>query len=174
MQGLSLPTCLLTIPCWVYCSTMKSQTASIHTHMCVHTTHTYIDRKCPKDNVTHLIAATVFALSCACVWRTGSPCAQTHTIGSLSHHIIVYVCAVVCVCACFVSVCLSLTAGTCLTSWYWQLLSVRDSRDGGEWDSEREGQVDTVSTISLPAKLSWNVLYYYTYFHWLLGKLKKT
>lgn len=169
MQGLSLPTCLLKIPCWVYRSTMKRQTASIHTQVCVHTTNTYADSKCPKDNVTNLIAAAVLALSCVCVWQTGSPCAQTHTIGSPSHRIIVSVCVCVCVgfwvCACFVSICLSVTAGTCLTSWYWLLLSVRGCRDGGRvtrWETWKGMR------ILLPqlAKRIWNVLFDWSYFSW--------
>lgn len=74
-----------------------------YTPKCVSTCsrkHTCSDSKCPKDNVTHLISAAVLALNCWCVWQTASPCAQTHTVGSLSDHVMVYVCTIICLCVC--------------------------------------------------------------------------
>ncbi len=98
IQELSLPTCLLTIPCWVYCSTMKRQTARTHTHththtqVYVHTTHLHWQQVSKGQcHIPHSCRSSCLEL-CVCVWQTGSPCAQTHTIVSLSHHIILYLC----------------------------------------------------------------------------------
>lgn len=72
--------------------------AHTRTHARSLTQHTLLQSKCPKHNVTKLIAATVLALRSACVraracfvWQTGRPSALTQTIGSLSHPITVHV-----------------------------------------------------------------------------------
>lgn len=85
----------------MYSSTLKRQAASTHTQVCRDTTHTYIDSKCPKDNVTHLIAAAVFALSCVCVCvcltDRRSLCSDTYCRIPVRSHYGVCVCWFVCV-----------------------------------------------------------------------------
>lgn len=130
-----------------YWNTLKSQTAWAHAHSL--TQHTLPQSKCPKHNVTKLVAATVLALRSACV----RPCACVFCLADRQSQcsdtdyrvpVTSYYSACAFGCARIVATCLSVTAGTCLTSWYWQVLSGGDSGDGAVMTNaanEAEGHV---------------------------------
>lgn len=132
MQGLSIPACLLNTLLGLILHNKKADREHSHQSVCAHNTHLHWQQVSEGQCHTHFIVATVFALSCGCVWRTGSPCAQTHTIGSLSDCIIVRVCGWV-----FVSVCdcRNLPASMILATPVRKRQSMT-----AEWDSQRDGR----------------------------------